>query len=138
MSQSTLAVDPETGNALILRGHDRESYLLKDNVQNGTIKFPLRTYWEPKLSPAGDDNFHALVIGNPEGGNFSNKNHVLFLEFFSRVWSAPVDLGETNVADHWLGGPWNLIQIGSSGRCDVLAVWPTKQGIVARWISLVY
>lgn len=60
---------------------------------------------------------------------------VLYLEFGRGTWSAPVEVGTADVLS-FFGYVWNAIQLGSSGGREALVVWPTEDGIVARWIVL--
>lgn len=126
-SQTALSVDPETGTALILRAHDR-SWLVRDGTwsDTGTVPFFASGPWEPRLCPAGEERFHALLLGG---------SRVFYLQYSERGWSAPVDLGSAHTTSFlgWFGA---TVQIGGDGHGRALAVWPVKRGLAGRWIEL--
>jgi len=123
--QTSMAVDPVTGTVLVIKAHTA-SWEILDNAWSKEIHLPLQEFWDPKLAPSGHNRFHAVVIG---------EGPVLYLEFSQGVWSAPVELGVPEVASFW-GNIWNAVQVGSNSGREALAVWPTKEGLVARWIIL--
>jgi hypothetical protein len=122
LSQATSAVDPTSGTVLIVRANDA-SYALTENNWSLPLKLPLSFYFEPKLVPAGGDAFHLMT---------SEGERVLYLLYAQGKWSAPVELGQANVAS---GSRWGALGIAGHGRNRAFVVWPTKTGIVGRWIE---
>lgn len=132
--QSSIAADPMTGTVLVIKAHTA-SWMLLDNVWSKEILLPLQHYWEPRLAPAGNNRFCAVLIGEANNQWTGRGFPVLYLEFSKGVWSAPVELGVADIASLG-GGIWNAVQIGSNGGREALVVWPVEEGIVARWITL--
>ena len=98
------------------------------------IELPIKTFWEPRLAPAGNGRFHAVVVG-PARNEWTGKDApILYLEFFEGKWSAPVELGLANVSSFW-ASIWEAVQIGGDGP-EALVVWPTEDGIVGRWVRI--
>jgi hypothetical protein len=120
--QATSAVDPASGTVLIVRANDA-SYALTQNNWSLPLKLPLSCYFEPKLVPAGGDAFHLMT---------SEGERVLYLLYAQGNWSAPVELGQANVAS---GSIWGALGIAGHGHNRAFVVWPTKTGIVGRWVE---
>ncbi len=54
----------------------------------------------------------------------------------SNVWSPPVAFGPVNKS-HWIfKGLVDSVKLASNGSRRAVVVWPTKEGIVGRWIEL--
>jgi hypothetical protein len=132
-SQCTLAMDPNSDYALLLKGHS-VSWLIQDGRCSKTIPLPIKTFWEPRLAPAGNQRFHATTAGEGHKQQTEKGFPILYLEFSDGQWSRPVELGAASVSSPW-GLVWDAIQIGSKGP-HALVVWPTKKGIVGRWIQM--
>jgi len=122
--QATTAVDPTSGTVLIVRANDA-SYALTHNNWSLPLKLPLSRYLVTKLVPAGGDAFHLITIEN---------HRVLYLLYTQGGWSAPVELGQSNVASYW-GSIWGALGIASKGHNRAFVVWPTETGIVGRWVE---
>jgi hypothetical protein len=132
--QTSMAVDPVTGTVLVIKGHTA-SWEILNNAWSKEIHLPLQTFFEPRLAPADNNRFFAVVIGDADNQWTDRGVPVLYLQFSQGVWSAPVELGVADIASFG-GGIWNAVQIGSNGGRDALAIWPTPKGLVARWIVL--
>jgi len=132
--QASMAADPVTGTVLVIKAHTA-SWVLSDNAWSKATLLPLQHFWEPRLTPAGNNRFRAVVIGEADNQWTGHGSPVLYLEFSQGAWSAPVVLGAADVASFW-GNIWNAVQIGSNGGRETLVVWPVEEGIVARWIVL--
>jgi len=128
-----LARDPHSGTALVVQPFDG-SRLLRGTSWSAKIPLPVTHFWKPRLAPAGNDRFHAMVIG-AERDRWSGKaTTVLYLVFADGQWSGTIDIGLADVSSFW-GSIWDAVEIGSDGGRRALAVWPTPDGIVGRWIS---
>lgn len=132
-SQCTLAMDPDSDYALLLKAHS-VSWLIQDGRCDKTIPLPIKTFWEPRLAPAGNQRFHAAAAGEGHKQQTEKGFPILYLEFSEGQWSRPVELGAAKVSSMW-GLIWDAIQIGSQGP-EALVVWPTKEGIVGRWVRM--
>jgi hypothetical protein len=127
------ARDPHSGTALVVQPFDG-SRLLRGTSWSAKIPLPITHFWKPRLAPAGNERFHAMVIGEA-GGRWTGKaTTVLYLVFADGRWSGTVDIGLADVSSFW-GSIWDAVEIGSSGGRRALAVWPTPDGIVGRWIE---
>lgn len=134
-SQVDLAVDPVTGLGLFIRAHTA-SWLLKDGTWSKKIRLPLgKHWWEPRLASAGNDRFHAMVVRGAYEETKGQGSPINYLAFVNGVWSAPVEIGRAEVSSFW-GDIWDAVQIGGNGGEKLLAVWPTKESIAARWVVL--
>jgi hypothetical protein len=120
--QATSAVDPTSGTVLIVRANDA-SYALTQNNWSLPLKLPLSRYFAPKLVPAGGDAFHLMT---------SEGERVLYLLYAQGNWSAPVELGQANVAS---GSIWGALGIAGNGHNRAFVVWPTETGVVGRWVE---
>jgi hypothetical protein len=122
--QASAAEDPESGTLLIVLAHD-SSIVQTHGQWSLPLRLPLKSFFEPRLAPAGNDSFHLMAIG---------KNDVLYLLYAQGSWSAPVILGHNEVASTF-GNSWDALGIASKGSNRAFAVWPTKTGIVGRWVE---
>ena len=134
LNQSAMAIDPETGSMLLVRAHD-SSLVLKNGKWSLPQRLPLSRFWEPRLATAGQDDFHAMMLGTavPEEW-WKDASSVLYLRFNQGTWSAPVILGQAEVSSIW-GSMWAALGIASNGSNRVFIVWPTKTAIVGRWVD---
>lgn len=124
LNQAAVAVDPESGLLLLVNAHQAAT-TFADGVWSRPIPLPLSNFWEPLLAAAGDDAFHLLTVADGK---------VLYLRFAQNDWSAPVELGHTEVATTF-GVVWDALGIAAIGQNRAFAVWPTERGIAGRWIE---
>lgn len=123
-----IAVDPETGTALITMSNG--SYSFNYIVEDGKISPPVPMYdfdGMIDVEPAGEGRFLALGTwwdqGFPTGTRF-----IYYLEYREGMWSAPVEL----VRDDRVG---NVVLVSDLDR-RAFALWTDKDGRpVARWIE---
>jgi hypothetical protein len=120
--QAASAVDPESGSLLVVRAHGA-SYALEDGKWVPPVRLPLSTFWEPRMAPAGGNAFHLVTTVD---------DRVLHLLYADRDWSMPVELGQASVASR---GRWAALDVASSGSNRAFVVWPTRTGIVGRWVD---
>lgn len=122
--RATAAVDPASGTVLVVRENDT-SFAQTHGIWSLPLRLPLSGYSEPRLVPAGGDAFHLMTVAG---------NQVLYLLYAQGGWSAPVKLGQANVASHW-GSLWGALGIASNGHNRAFVVWPTETGFVGRWVE---
>jgi hypothetical protein len=120
--QAASAVDPQSGSVLVVRAHGA-SYALEDGKWVPPVKLPLSTFWEPRLAPAGGDAFHLVTTAD---------DRMLYLLYADRAWFMPVDLGPGSVQSR---GMWDSLDVASAGNDRAFVVWPTRTGIVGRWVD---
>jgi hypothetical protein len=134
----SIAVDPDSGAALVVkRDSDSEgieiytrrpkSYLVRDNEFSDSIPMPLSNIMKCSVASSGNDRFHAVVVGD---------GPIYYLNFSGNVWSPPVALGRANTSHWFFSHVVDAVEIASNGSRRAVVVWPTKEGIVGRWIEL--
>ncbi len=125
--QIAFSVDPDTGMLLIVRAHDA-SIGLKHGEWGQPQKLPIPDFfWEPRLASAGGEAFHLLTV---------TETGMAYLIYSRGAWSTPVILGKPDVASIF-GNIWSATDIASNGHNKAFAVWPTRTGIVGRWVERV-
>ena len=129
-----VARDPHSGTALVVQPHDGSRRLCGDGW-SAKIPLPLTRFWRPRLAPAGNDRFHALLIGEASDQWSGKATAVRYLDFADGQWSGTVELGLADVSSFW-GYIWDAVAIGSAGGQQALVVWPMPDRIVGRWVSL--
>lgn len=122
--QAAAAQDPVSGTLLIVRAHD-SSIGLMHGEWSLPLRLPLTNFFEPRLASAGGDRFHLMTV---------DKAEVLYLQYAQGSWSAPVKLGKSEVASTF-GYGWDALDMASKGNNRAFAVWPTRTGIVGRWVE---
>jgi hypothetical protein len=120
--QAASAVDPQSGSVLVVRAHG-VSYALEDGKWLPPVPLPLSSFWEPRMAHAGGRAFHLVTAAD---------DRVLYLLYVDGAWSAPVDLGRSNVQSR---GSWAAFDLASAGNDRAFVVWPTSAGIVGRWVD---
>jgi hypothetical protein len=132
LSCQDIAVDPETGTALltIMEGYGRgerfQSY--SRIIEDGKIGWNVLMYdfdGMIDVEPGGEGRFLALGVWSDR----ANTIYIYYLEYGDGMWSAPVELGNDF---GWLG---NLVFLSDLDH-RALALWTKKDGRpVARWIE---
>lgn len=136
----SIAVDSGSGAALVVkRDSDPESfelytrrpksYLVRDKEYSDSIPLPLSNIMKCSVASSGNDRFHAVVW---KGGG----GPIYYLNFSGNVWSPPVALGRANTSRRFFSHVVDAVEIASNGSRRAVVVWPTKEGIVGRWIEL--
>lgn len=134
LNQAATAVDADTGTVLLVRAHDA-SLVLTHGKWRLPQRLPISTFWEPRLSPAGGEAFHAMTIGQAASDDrWGAATGVLYLLYAQGSWSAPVGLGQARAASTW-GSIWDALAIASNGHNRAFVAWPTKTEIVGRWVE---
>jgi hypothetical protein len=134
----SIAVDPGSGAALVVkRDSDPEgieiytrrpkSYVVRDKELSDSIPMPLSNIKKCSVASSGNDRFHAVVVGD---------GPIYYLNFSENVWSPPVALGIPNTSHWFFSHVVDAVEIASNGSRRAVVVWPTKEGIVGRWIEL--
>jgi hypothetical protein len=121
--QATSAVDPATGTVLIVPVHEDSVALLRGNWSY-PVPLPLSSFWVPRSAPAGGDAFHLVTMAN---------ERVWYLHYTDGAWSGPAELGATSFGP---GDAWGTLDIASDARRRAFVVWPTRAGIVGRWLDV--
>jgi hypothetical protein len=124
LGQASVAEDPGSGTLLIVSAHD-SSIDLTHGQWSLPLRLPLASFFEPRLAPAGGDAFHLMAI---------DKIDVLYLQYAQGSWSAPVKIGQSEVASTF-GYISDALAIASTANNRAFAVWPAKTGIVGRWLE---
>ena len=124
LHQYSVAVDPDSGTLLVVRAH-QPAFALTRGTWSPPLRLPLSLFWEPRLAPAGGDAFHLMTV---------KEDRVLYLLYTPDGWSAPIELGQTQVAEAY-GSIWGALGIASAGHNRAFLVWPSETGIVGRWIQ---
>ena len=128
------AVDPQTGSALFFARMSSGFARLVDagveiqgKVLSEPAPFPIHGSRPMRLSPAGDDRFHALLAVD---------HSLIYSIYGAGKWSAVTRIGEFGTNGLFLIGNAS-IQLASDGRRQALAIWPKREGVLAgRWIRL--
>ncbi len=130
----SLAVDPNSGAALIVVKGSPSSYVVRDEDWSPSIPPPLSRFRESRVASSGKDRFHAVVVVDDwdVGGGYP----LYYLDFNGKTWSPPLRLGVANTWGWAESTVSNAVQIASNGSPRAVLVWPTKEGIVGRWIEL--
>lgn len=134
LTQAALCADPSGASVLLVRAHDA-SQVLAGGHWGAPIALPLTTFWEPRLAAAGDQSFHALVVGPALDEWTGQRFPLLYLRFAHGRWSGPVEIGLAAVSTFW-GAIWDAVQVAGDGSSRAFAAWPTKNGISGRWIEV--
>jgi len=133
LSCQDIAVDPETGTALItiMEGYGERFQSYSRIVEDGKIGWNVLMYDFDGIidvEPAGEGHFLALGIWSDQGSP-TKTWFIYYLEYRDGMWSAPVELGH-NI--DWLD---NLVFVSDLDR-RAFALWTNKDGRpVARWIE---
>ncbi len=130
--QADIVVDPESGFLLIPIATSRGMYqircqtrLMMKDYMGPEIDFFIGREAGIYLYPAAEGQFHALVVGKKEGFSFSY--FIYYFLFKQGVWSAPLELGQTN---GWVS------ELVSDRFGQALILWLNdKNQLVARWIK---
>ena len=136
----SIAIDSGSGAALVVKrdsdpdGIDLytrrpKSYLVRDKELSDSIPMPLSNIMKCSVASSGNDRFHAVVVGRGDGP-------IYYLNFSGNVWSPPVALGIPKTSNWFLSHVVDAVEIASNGSRRAVVVWPTKEGIVGRWIEL--
>lgn len=133
-SQTAIASDPDSSLALIMMGH-APSKLIKDGQASEAIPLPVSTFWDPQATPAGNERFHAIVLGEARDPWWGKGFPVLYILFSNRQWSAPVELGLADSSSFW-GGIWEAVALAGDGSNRALVIWPKADGLMGRWLEL--
>ena len=147
----SIAVDLDSGAALVVRRDSipaglvapptmptwrSDSFLFRDEELSGSIPMPFSNIMKCSVASSGNDRFHAVVLGeslNPwSGGDWP----IYYLNFFGNGWSLPVTLGIPNTSHWFFSHVVDAVEIASNGSRRAVVVWPTKEGIVGRWIEV--
>ena len=134
----SIAVDSGSGAALVVkRDSDPEgielytrhpkSYLVRDKELSDSIPLPLSNIMKCSVASSGNDRFHAVAVG---------AGPIYYLNFSGNVWSPPVALGRANTSHWFFSHVVDAVEIASNDSRRAVVVWPTKEGIVGRWIEL--
>ena len=132
LSCQDIAVDPETGTALIAimegYGYGERFQSYTRLIEDGKIGWNVLMYdfdGMIDVEPGGEGHFLALGVWSDR----AKTTYIYYLEYGDGMWSAPVELG--NDLD-WLG---NLVFLSDLDR-RAFAIWTQKDGRpVARWIE---
>lgn len=122
MNRAAASVNPVTGSVLIVRAHGA-SYAMQGGQWQYPQQLPLPHFWEPRLAPAGGNDFHLITTAN---------GRVLYLRYADRVWSSALEIGQATVTK---GSIWRTLSIAGNGEHRVFAAWPIASGIVGRWVE---
>jgi hypothetical protein len=136
----SIAVAPDSGAALVVKRDPvlesffafkgrPISYLVRDKELSDSIPLPLSPFMKCSVASSGNDRFHAVVVGEGDGP-------IYYLNFSGNVWSPPVALGIPNTSHWFFSHVVDAVEIASNGSRRAVVVWPTKEGIVGRWIEL--
>lgn len=144
----SIAIDPDSGTTLVVRrsgGFEeffqlREAgprgFLVRDEEWSAAIPMAVSNVMKTSVAPSGNDRFHAVVVGERTNFWTDGDNPIYYLNLTSNVWSPPVTLGLANNS-HWIfKGLVDLVEVASNGSRRAVVVWPTKEGIVGRWIEV--
>ena len=112
------------------------SYLFRNEELSGSIPMPLSNIMKCSIASSGNDRFHAVVVGEPLNPWSDGDRPIYYLNFSGNVWSAPVALGIPNTSHWFFSHVVDAVEIASNGSRRAAVVWPTKEGIVGRWIEL--
>jgi hypothetical protein len=133
-----IAVDPETGTALItiekLDRHGYHSHSYSYIVEDGKISLQVPMYdFEGviRVEPAGDGRF--LALGTWLDQDFSGRTwFIYYLEYRDGMWSAPIELGKEKVTPR-LG---DVLFLSDLDRRRAIALWTNENDRpIARWIE---
>jgi len=83
-----------------------------------------------RVSPAGADSFHVML--KTTSGTFSPVDSWYYTNYKDGRWSAVLELGRTTMRPWW----HKAVTLTSGKSGQVLAVWPERPGLVARWVQL--
>lgn len=144
----SIAIDPDSGATLVVRrsgGFEEffqlkeagpRSFLVRDEEWGAAIPMPVSNVMKTSVAPSGNDRFHAVVLGAPSNSWSEGDNPIYYLNLTSNEWSPPVTLGLAN-SSHWIFKHLvDSVEVASNGSRRAVVVWPTEEGIVARWIEL--
>lgn len=144
----SIAIDPDSGTTLVVRrsgGFEeffqlREAgprgFLVRDEEWSAAIPMAVSNVMKTSVAPSGNDRFHAVVVGERTNFWTDGDNPIYYLNLTSNVWSPPVTLGLANNS-HWIfKGFVDSVEVASNGSRRAVVVWPTKEGIVGRWIEV--
>ncbi len=127
--RANIVVDPESGFLLIPISTRRDIYqtrLMMNDYLGPEIDFFIGRETGIYLYPAGEGQFHALVVG--ETGEFSHTCFPYYFLFKQDLWSAPLELGQAKC-------PWSQ-ELVSDRFGRALVLWQNdKNQLVARWIK---
>ena len=130
---ANIVVDPESGFLLIPISTRQDTYqtrLMMNYHLGPEIDFFIGKLWHglhPYLYPAGDGQFHALVVGSI-GGFWTPTCTPYYLLFKQGVWSAPLELGQNNC--------YGSEELVSDRFGRALVLWQNeKNQLAGRWIK---
>jgi len=128
-SPVSLAVDPGLGTALV-----GTQWRLNGGEWSGPLKGSMIGYG--RVAPAGRDRFHAIMVGNGlTDWRIDTKDiPLLYMLLSGRQWSASLELGAVSARDA-LGFMPDKIDIVDAPNGRAFVVWPTRAGVVGRWIE---
>jgi hypothetical protein len=135
----SIAIDSGSGAALVVkRDSDPDgielytrrpkSYLVRDKELGDSISLPLSNIRKCSVASSGNDRFHAVAVG---------AGPIYYLNFSGNVWSPPVALGRASTSLWFTNHVVDAVEIASNGSRRAVVVWPTKEGIVGRWIEFI-
>jgi hypothetical protein len=130
-SPVSLAVDPGLGTALV-----GTQWRLSGDEWSGPLKGSMIGYG--RVAPAGHDQFHAVIVGNGlTDWRTDTKNiPLMYMLLSGQEWSAPLELGVVGARDV-LGFMPDKIDIVNAGNGRAFVVWPTRDGVIGRWIETI-
>lgn len=132
----SIAVDPDSGAALVVMRVDRSGYVVRDQKFSASIRLPVSAIMKSSIASAGKERFHAVVVGQHTNFWTGDYRPVYYLSFSGSVWSRPVALGIAK-SSHWFFKDVKpSVEVASSDSRRAVVVWPTDEGIVGRWIEL--
>lgn len=147
--EPAMSVNPETGNVIVLaRGFTM--VLAEGSILSDSIPFPVSIFSKPRIIPAGNSQFHAVVVGKI-GKRRDRVFPVQYLHFSGSAWSAPVTLGyavPTLVPYIYPSVPIYgdtaviglaralTVDIASENHHKAFVVWRSNNGAIGRWIEV--
>ncbi len=122
-------LDSQTGSLLIVDANG--TGVLADTEGNATRlpEMPIK-HAGIVFASTGNERFSVLATGM--GVKKKGDQPVYYLEFKNNAWSAPVEIG-TYAPTHPAGGIFKIIP---DNHGHALLLWPHKDALVARWVTL--
>jgi hypothetical protein len=83
-----------------------------------------------RIAPAGADGFHVLLMTTR--GTFESVDTWYYANYKDEKWSPVLELGRSTQRPWW----HKAVSLASGKSGQVLAVWPERPGLRARWVQL--
>jgi hypothetical protein len=143
------ALDPASGS-LMLAGNGISWLVSTRTGGQKASEMPIRNAGL-LLEPAGNGRFHALAAAIGLARKGDETEPVYYLSFENGAWSAPIEIGRRAEGFEWNtpplafelgshGAGWgprhDAFRIVSDDKGHALLIWPTKQALVGRWVSM--